>query len=467
MKKKKNKKYTTLVDTFKNILVLKTKIHIKKKKNIAKKKNFLAKVLRVLLYVEDREAENLNEQLAKSFFYTRDVNYNFRVRSSNVKVRSLEWTIPSPPPLHTFYVPVRTIVTNDRFYNYKKGKRLVTNEYYNFKETPSVFQKVFRKLTKTVFLFRNYVYYSLGLVDLNKNPNKWYSGSHNVEDVEEYSHTVEYVSQSIRYPYKHLSKHLPFSAGLHNNTISVDLLITPDKSNKVLFGEKKTYLSKPEYIKKKHNIIKPIFIKGDRTQLLSKVFVKKIEDSYATYQMLLSKLKNELIKKGDGEYNSYFLPCLKKNSFHNFLWCNLNLEDPCKKGFFVNDINRFNPNSGLDHDKIDIYCLKKDITDKMSHSFYKKIFSSYKFKVELLKQNKYMSLLFDWKDQIDFSWSVDFFYLNLYIPYMLSKKLNNKGYFYRYFLRNFIVLPLLGYGWLSMVKSDWTLIKIFLLKNNR
>jgi len=93
----------------------------------------------------------LNEQLAKAFFYTRDVNYNFRVRSSNIKVRSLEWTIPSPPPLHTFYVPVRTIVTNDRFYNYKKGKRLLQNENYNFKETPSIFQKGIRKLTKTFF----------------------------------------------------------------------------------------------------------------------------------------------------------------------------------------------------------------------------------------------------------------------------------------------------------------------------
>jgi hypothetical protein len=463
-KDKKNKSsYYYFLKTLKNIFILKTKIHEKKKKNLIRKKDFLIKVLRVLLYVEDREAENLNEQLAKAFFYTRDVNYNFRVRSNNIKVKSLEWTIPSPPPLHTFYVPVRTIVTNDRFFNYKKGKRLLENKkYYNFKETPSVFSKIFRKLTKTYYLFVNFLFYSLGFRNFNKDPNLWYSGSYNVDNFQEYPYTVEYVSQSVRYPFKFLNRYLPFSAGLHNNTISVDLLITPDKSNKVIFGENKDYLRKPSFLNEGKKIIRPYFLLGDRTQKICKVYINKINNNFTNYLFILEKINKELYINGDGSYVSYYLPDIKFNDIHLFFWCNLNIEDPSMNGYIFENFYDYNYN----YNQIDSNCLKKDLNNiffKNNNSiiplFFKKILFNLYFYI-ISKKNYYLNLFFyDWYDQQDFSWTVDFFYRNFYIPFYLSKNLNSRSYFYRYFLSNFILKPILGKWFVCLVKSDLFVIK--------
>jgi hypothetical protein len=455
-------RYSEVLNVFKNILILKTKINIQKKKTFILKKNFLARVLRVLLYVEDRDAEMLNEQLAKAFFYTRDVNYNFRVRSSNIKVRSLEWTIPSPPPLHTFYVPVRTIVTNDRFYNYKKGKRLLQNENYNFKETPSIFQKGIRKLTKTFFLFINYITYVLGINKFDKDINGWYKGSYNVEESQEYSHTVEYVSQSIRYPHKYLSKHLPFSAGLHNNTISVDLLITPDKSNTVLFGENKNYLNKPTYLNKK-SIVKPFFILGDRNTYLSQIDLEKLDLTYNNYLSLLKEIKSELLFKGDGAYVSYYLPNLKNNNIHFFFWSNFTMEDSIKKNYFYTTRgNFFNINNKFD--SIDLTCLRQDINNKninklnnVPYFIQKKLINL--FNIISFNKEKYYNIYNGWSDFQDLNWSIEFIYTNFYIPYQTSKKLNKTFFFYRHFLTNHLIYPILGSGWYNMIKADNLLIK--------
>jgi hypothetical protein len=459
---KKKANYTEVLNVFKNILILKTKINIEKKKKFVLKKNFLARVLRVLLYVEDRDAEMLNEQLAKAFFYTRDVNYNFRVRSSNIKVRSLEWTIPSPPPLHTFYVPVRTIVTNDRFYNYKKGKRLLQNENYNFKETPSIFQKGMRKITKTFFLFINYITYVLGINKFDTDVNGWYKGSYNVEESEEYSHSVEYVSQSIRYPHKYLSKHLPFSAGLHNNTISIDLLVTPDKSNTVLFGENKNYLTKPSFLNKK-SIVKPLFILGDRNSYLSKIELEKIDINYKNYLSILLNIKNELLFKGDGVYLNYYLPNLKTNSINLFFWSNYNLEDSSKNNYFYTTRgNFFNINDKFN--SIDLTCLHLDINNKnvnfvknMPHVVKNKLISILNMHSSF--KEKYYNIYNGWSDVQDLNWSLEFIYTNFYIPYKTSQQLKKTSFFYRYLITNYLVLPILGKGWYDIIKADITFIK--------
>jgi len=459
---KNTARYSEVLSVFKNILILKTKINIEKKKTSIFKRNFLARVLRVLLYVEDRDAEMLNEQLAKAFFYTRDVNYNFRVRSSNIKVRSLEWTIPSPPPLHTFYVPVRTIVTNDRFYNYKKGKRLLQNENYNFKETPSIFQKGIRKLTKTFFLFINYVTYVLGINKFDKDANSWYKGSYNVEESEEYSHTVEYVSQSIRYPHKYLSKHLPFSAGLHNNTISVDLLITPDKSNTVLFGENKNYLNKPTYLNSK-SIIKPFFILGDRNAHLSQIHLDRLDLSYNNYLSLIEEVKDELLYKGDGAYVNYYLPDFKKNKIHFFFWSNLTMEDSTKQNYFYTTRGNFF-NICDKFSAIDLVCLRKDIHNQNMNVFnYVPSIIKDKlinfFNVISLTKEKYYYIYNGWSDFQDLNWSLEFLYTNFYVPYQISKKLKKTSFYARYFVTNYMIYPVLGKGWYNMVKADNILIK--------
>lgn len=459
--KENEEKYKELIESYANILLLKTKLRNKLDKKIWKKRNFLTKVLRVLLYVEERDAEILNEQFAKIFFYTRDVNYNFRVRSNNIKVRSLEWTVSSPPPLHTFYIPVRTIVTNDRFYNYKKGKRLLENKYYNFKETPSVFQKALRKLTKTYFLFFNYLAHVFKLKNFEKDPNLWYSGSYNVEEVEEYPHTVEYVSQSIRYPYKRLSKYLPFTAGLHENTISIDLLITPDKSNRVIFGEKKKYLSKPTYLKKNKKIIKPLFILGDRNNYLTTVNVKNIKNNYNNYLIIYDYILNELKYKGDGVYVSYYLPDIK-DSFHSFLWLNTVYEDPATNNYFHKKIDTFNLNPFTWDEKIDLKCLGYDLEEKVSKKWWKNIPFTVKmyYTYHKLRQNNQINnYVADWYDQSDFSWTVEYFYFYFYIPYKLACKVNKKYYFFKYILKEYLFKPILGYGWINCIKMDLFAIK--------
>jgi len=56
--------------------------------------------------------------------YHKMVYTKFIVKVENIKVKSLEWTLPSPPPAHTFAIPVKSIVANKNFLNYRKGSRL-------------------------------------------------------------------------------------------------------------------------------------------------------------------------------------------------------------------------------------------------------------------------------------------------------------------------------------------------------
>jgi len=444
-----------LFKVFLNILILKAKIRFKKTETIRNKGIFLSKVLKTILYVEDIEAENINEKLAKSFFYTRDVDYNFRVRSSNIKVRSLEWTISSPPPLHTFYVPVRTIVTNDRFFNYKKGKRLLQNKYYDFTEMPSIFQKGMRKITKTYYLSRNYLYHALGLKDYSKDNNLWYKDSYYVEESQEYSHTVEYVSQAVRYPYKHLSKHLPFSAGLHKNTISIDLLITSDKSNKVLFGEKKSLLFTKKFLNINSVYIKPLFIVGNRLNPLVEVRVKWLDNNYTNYLILLDRMTNEFYNKGDGFLMSYYLPALRKNTFHFYIWNLSGIEHPKWFNFFNENIFYDPYHLSFNSNKYDVLDNVIVLLDSKKYGLFSKICSY--FNIFVKNNNSIRFICRDWYDIQDFSQSSRIMYTLFYMPYVLAKK-TKRSHFIRYFLYEFLFKSISGIEYFKLFKSDYYLL---------
>jgi hypothetical protein len=62
--------------------------------------------------------------------YTRYI-----VNLESIKVKSLEWALPSPPPAHTFTVPVQNITTNKGYLEYRKGARLY-KPYGNFNLLP-------------------------------------------------------------------------------------------------------------------------------------------------------------------------------------------------------------------------------------------------------------------------------------------------------------------------------------------
>jgi cytochrome c oxidase subunit 1 len=59
--------------------------------------------------------------------YHKLVYTRYIVNVESIKVRSLEWTLPSPPPAHTFTIPVKSITTNKGYLNYRRGAKLYQN----------------------------------------------------------------------------------------------------------------------------------------------------------------------------------------------------------------------------------------------------------------------------------------------------------------------------------------------------
>lgn len=74
--------------------------------------------------VADRKINTYAFELWKAYIMYHKILYTrMTVKVENIKVKSLEWTLPSPPPAHTFTIPVKSIVTNKGFLSYRPGAR--------------------------------------------------------------------------------------------------------------------------------------------------------------------------------------------------------------------------------------------------------------------------------------------------------------------------------------------------------
>lgn len=67
--------------------------------------------------------------------YHQAVYSRFIIKTEDIKVRTLEWTLPSPPPAHTFIIPVKYITTNTSFAIYKKSSKMY-NPYNKYNSMP-------------------------------------------------------------------------------------------------------------------------------------------------------------------------------------------------------------------------------------------------------------------------------------------------------------------------------------------
>lgn len=64
-------------------------------------------------------------ELWKSYVvYHKLVYTRYIINIESVKSRTLEWTLPSPPPAHTFVTPIKNIIPSMNYLNYRKGARL-------------------------------------------------------------------------------------------------------------------------------------------------------------------------------------------------------------------------------------------------------------------------------------------------------------------------------------------------------
>jgi heme/copper-type cytochrome/quinol oxidase subunit 1 len=54
-------------------------------------------------------------------FYLEHISHSYNVSLESIKVKTLEWTLPTPVPAHTFIVPVRHIIASEKYWYYRKG----------------------------------------------------------------------------------------------------------------------------------------------------------------------------------------------------------------------------------------------------------------------------------------------------------------------------------------------------------
>jgi len=54
-------------------------------------------------------------------FYLENISHSYNVSLESIKVKTLEWTLPTPVPAHTFIVPVRHIIASEKYWYYRKG----------------------------------------------------------------------------------------------------------------------------------------------------------------------------------------------------------------------------------------------------------------------------------------------------------------------------------------------------------
>jgi len=74
-----------------------------------------------------------NKKLDKYILYNYIVVLRYILNEQDIKTTSLEWTLPSPPPAHTFAVAPKIITTAKHYADYRWG---AVSKKYNFNVFP-------------------------------------------------------------------------------------------------------------------------------------------------------------------------------------------------------------------------------------------------------------------------------------------------------------------------------------------
>jgi heme/copper-type cytochrome/quinol oxidase subunit 1 len=70
--------------------------------------------------------KNINMLRLRLYFYLDEISQFYHINVESIKVKTLEWTVPTPVPAHTFLIPVKHIITNRNYLVERKG-----SIYYN------------------------------------------------------------------------------------------------------------------------------------------------------------------------------------------------------------------------------------------------------------------------------------------------------------------------------------------------
>jgi heme/copper-type cytochrome/quinol oxidase subunit 1 len=100
------------------------------------------------LFLPSREhmllrSDSINAYIHK-IFSTRCQLYRLSFHSDCVKTSTLEWTLPSPMPEHTFVVPPFFVTTGMHYSSYRFGCNVLTNEFVGYTKYLDMYNKLVR-----------------------------------------------------------------------------------------------------------------------------------------------------------------------------------------------------------------------------------------------------------------------------------------------------------------------------------
>jgi heme/copper-type cytochrome/quinol oxidase subunit 1 len=82
-----------------------------------------------------KEYKKFNSTNLDQKYYSKWILYNYLtqlkyvVKLKNIKTSTLEWTLPSPVPAHTFVVAPKVITVSKKFKKYRKNYFLKTKQF--------------------------------------------------------------------------------------------------------------------------------------------------------------------------------------------------------------------------------------------------------------------------------------------------------------------------------------------------
>jgi heme/copper-type cytochrome/quinol oxidase subunit 1 len=95
--------------------------------NINNNKNKLNKQINFINGSNISKYEHINNKfLIRILFYIDEISQFYKINIESIKVKTLEWTIPTPVPAHTFLIPIKYIITNKNYLVDRRGSL-----YYN------------------------------------------------------------------------------------------------------------------------------------------------------------------------------------------------------------------------------------------------------------------------------------------------------------------------------------------------